>query len=59
MRQGEADTIFVMETKHAEAIRAEFGSVFHHKIKILHIKDRYTYGDKELIELLLERVKFS
>lgn len=52
-----ATTIYVMETKHADAIRKEFGSVFHHKIKILNLKDHYRYGDKELIELLLERVK--
>lgn len=52
----EATTIYVMETKHSEAIRKEFGSDFHHKIKILHIKDHYTYGDEELIELLLDKV---
>jgi predicted protein tyrosine phosphatase len=54
----EAITIYVMETKHSEAIRPQIGSSFHHKIKILHIKDHYRYGDKEFIELLLEGVKF-
>ncbi len=54
-----ANIIYVMETKHSEAIRTEFGSVFHHKIKILHIKDHYKYNDRELIELLLQRVAFS
>lgn len=54
-----ATTIYVMETKHSEAIRAQFGSVFHHKIKTLHIKDHYKYGGKDLIDILLQKLEFS
>ena len=53
-----ADRIYVMETKHSQAIQQKFGNTFHRKITVLHIKDHYQYGDPELLEILSRKVKF-
>lgn len=48
-----ADLIFVMESKHKNRIRAEFGRLLEHKpIHVLDIPDDYQYMDPELIEQL-------
>ena len=52
----DADIIFVMEQKHAEAIKNRFGNQYFSKIKVLHIKDMYKYDSKELIEVLNSRI---
>ncbi|SMC72644.1 low molecular weight phosphatase family protein [Cellulophaga tyrosinoxydans] len=51
-----ADRIFVMENKHLEAIKEAFGSTYYNKITVLNIKDVYTYGSKELIEILTAKI---
>ncbi|MGJ8684220.1 MAG: phosphotyrosine protein phosphatase [Nonlabens sp.] len=51
-----ATQIFVMEPKHLEAIRKEFGNGFYNKTTVLDIPDIYKYGSKELIEILKEKV---
>lgn len=52
----EADLIVVMEHKHQKQIKSLYGHTFSSKIKVLNIPDRYKYYQKELIELLEERV---
>lgn len=48
-----ADLIFVMETKHRDRIRAEFGRVAQFaSIVVLEIPDDYAFMDPELIEIL-------
>lgn len=52
-----ADLICVMETKHAERIRADFRQELRGKwLEVLHIPDDYRFMDPELIALLEERV---
>ena len=51
-----ADRIFVMETKHLNAVKKLFGNKFYNKIKVLHIKDVYAYGSNDLISLLKSKV---
>lgn len=53
-----ADKIYVMESKHKKAVQALFGSLFNKKISVLHIRDVYQYGDKELIGILKDKVNF-
>lgn len=55
---GWADKIYVMETKHKQAMSAIVGNDYSKKIVVLHIKDNYKYNDKELIKLLEGKVKF-
>ncbi len=52
-----ADRILVMETKHKKIIQDLFGHQYSKKIEVLNIKDIYSYGDQELIEVLVEKVK--
>jgi len=50
-----ADLIFVMEKKHKQMLVQQFQSATTDKqVIILDIKDRYRFGDAELIELLKE-----
>lgn len=53
----EADKVFVMESKHKKVIESLFGNVYSKKIKILHIKDIYNYGDKQLKDVLIEKME--
>jgi predicted protein tyrosine phosphatase len=54
---GWADKIFVMEKKHLQLIKQKFGDVLYGKeVFCLHIPDDYPYMDRELIELLQERL---
>lgn len=50
-----ADEIFVMENKHREWIRSNNIRKFDKKIRVLGIEDVYTYGQKELINILSEK----
>ena len=49
--------IFVMENKHAKHIK-EFSANKHaSKIIVLSIEDKYTYYQKELIEILIQKTE--
>jgi len=53
-----ADLIVVMESKHAERIRANFPDVVRFKkMHVLDIPDEYGYMDEELIEILREKTE--
>lgn len=47
-----ADLILVMENRHKKELTHFSKEKYDYKIKILHIPDRYNYGQPELIELL-------
>lgn len=51
-----ADKIYLMESKHLTAIKKLFPNHYHKKIEVLHIKDIYEYGAKDLIEILKHKV---
>ena len=51
-----ADVIHVMEKKHKEEIVKSIGTNFNKKINILNIKDVYKYYQKELIDILKEKI---
>jgi predicted protein tyrosine phosphatase len=53
-----ADSIFVMEKKHADFVNQFSDRKFRNKINILRIKDIYKYNQKELIEVLEEKFHF-
>ena len=53
-----ADSIFVMEKKHADFVNQFSDREFRNKINILRIKDIYKYNQKELIEVLEEKFHF-
>tara|TARA_B110000977_G_C10643520_1_gene325019 strand:+ start:157 stop:507 length:351 start_codon:yes stop_codon:yes gene_type:complete len=54
-----ADSIYVMETKHAIFINQFAENKFRNKVNVLHIKDIYKYNQKELINLLKDKFDFS
>lgn len=48
-----ADLIFVMEHKHKDRLKAQFGRLLQYKkIIVLEIPDEYGYMDEELVELI-------
>ncbi|HFU76635.1 MAG TPA: phosphotyrosine protein phosphatase [Arcobacter sp.] len=48
-----ADTIFVMEYKHKDRLKASFSRLLQYKkIVVLHIPDEYQYMDEALVEVL-------
>ena len=50
-----ADHIFVMEQKHLELLRLQFGkNIFKKQVTVLNIPDEYEYGDDELVQILTE-----
>lgn len=51
-----ADLVIVMEEKHRKIIIENGGSKFRKKISVLSIPDRFKYYQKELIELLEQKV---
>ncbi len=53
-----ADKVYVMETKHLKKINEIFGKGYFNKIEVLQIKDVYKYNQKELIELLKDKLDF-
>ena len=54
-----ADRIYVFEQQHIERIQKHTGDVYLLKISNLNIPDNYQYFQRELVLLLLERVKLS
>jgi predicted protein tyrosine phosphatase len=53
-----ADAIYVMEQKHKKEVLRFSKSVNSKKVKVLNIPDRYTYYQKELLELLEDKLEF-
>lgn len=53
-----ADTIYTMEQKHKKEVLRFSKSVSSKKVKVLNIPDRFTYYQKELLEVLDEKVGF-
>lgn len=51
-----ADLILVMENRHKQFINSQSKEKYESKIKILGIPDRFKYYQKELIEILEEKV---
>lgn len=50
---GWADTVFVMERRHADRLREKFGAALHGKpLIMLRIPDTYWLGDARLVALL-------
>ena len=52
-----ADLVIVMEEKHRRIISENGGSQFRKNIKVLNIPDHFKYYQKELIQLLEEKVE--
>ncbi len=52
-----ADVIIAMQEKHRKFINENFSGVDQKKIKVIHIQDRYGYYQKELIDLLKQKVE--
>jgi len=52
-----ADVVYVMENKHRKEINNHVGGKYNKKIFVLNIKDDYEYYQKELIELLNNKLK--
>lgn len=50
-----ADLIFVMESKHAKSVKTHSGGKYGGNLVILSIEDKYTYYQKELIEILVTK----
>ncbi len=52
-----ADVVYVMENKHRTEIMKHVGSAYNKKISVLSIPDDYGYYQKELINILINKVK--
>jgi predicted protein tyrosine phosphatase len=54
---GWAETIFVMERRHADRLREKFAAELAGKmLVVLRIPDKYPFGDRHLIALLQKRL---
>lgn len=53
-----ADSIYVMETKHKKYVNKFSENTFRNKIDVLHIRDIYKYNQKELIQILNDKLDF-
>lgn len=51
-----ADTVFVMENKHAQLIKQNTSNNYRNKIIVLEIEDFYKYYQKELIAILCIKI---
>lgn len=51
----EADIILVMEQKHLQFIKENFGKGYTHKVKVLGIEDVYKFGDATLQQILIDK----
>ena len=51
-----ADIIVAMEEKHRDFIKKTYPNVNYNKIVVLNLPDRYVYFQKELIEILKQKV---
>ena len=55
---GWAEIIFVMERRHADRLRDKFAEAIGDKpVVVLHIPDKYPFGDSTLINLLQQKLK--
>ncbi|MDO6507015.1 hypothetical protein Q4506_09605 [Colwellia sp. 4_MG-2023] len=54
-----ADQVYVFEKQHIERIQKHTGDVYLPKISNLDISDDYQYFERDLILLLLERIKLT
>jgi len=52
-----ADIVYVMEQRHKKQINEHTERKYHHKITVLNIPDRFKYYQKELIEILEEKIQ--
>ncbi|WP_236050013.1 hypothetical protein [Hymenobacter negativus] len=54
---GWAETVFVMERRHANRLREKFAEELRGKtLVVLRIPDKYPFGDSKLIALLQEKL---
>lgn len=53
-----ADKVYVFENEHIKRIQQHTGDVFISKIENLDIADEYSYYQRELVLVLLEKCKF-
>ena len=54
---GWAETIFVMERRHADRLREKFADELRGKeVIVLRIPDNYQFGDAQLVALLREKL---
>jgi predicted protein tyrosine phosphatase len=51
-----ADLIYVMEEKHRQFIRSAFKENYTQKLEVLKIEDVYTYNQRELINILEQKL---
>jgi len=51
-----SDRVFVMQSKHKKFIEEKFGSKFNSKIICLNIIDHFKYFDKQLIQILEDKL---
>jgi len=51
-----ADRIFVMENKHTQQIKNSTSNKYRNKIIVLAIEDKYSYYQKELIDILCDKI---
>lgn len=54
-----SDHIYVMENKHKKIIVDNIGSRYNNKLLVLDIKDIYKYYQKELIQILNDKISFE
>jgi len=52
-----ADIVYVMEQRHKKQINEHTERKYRHKITVLNIPDRFKYYQKELIEILEEKIQ--
>lgn len=52
-----ADIVYVMENKHSKLIKEATSNKYFDKIVVLNIEDVYKYYQKELINILKEKIK--
>ncbi len=52
-----SDIIFAMEDKHRQFIKQHTSNKYNNKLIVLNINDVYKYYQKELIEILIEKVE--
>lgn len=52
-----SDIVYVMENKHMQLINKSTSNKFYNKIVVLNIQDNYKYYQKELINILIEKIK--
>lgn len=51
----DADVVLVMEQKHLQFIKDNIGQQYTGKVKVLGIEDIYKFGDKILVQMLIDK----